>query len=100
MLRGRSPTADEKRHMAAVAALGCCVCRREFGIYSPAGIHHTDGKTKPGAHKRVLPLCDKHHQTGGYGVAFHAGRVEWERRYGTQEELMEWTNRRLKWHAE
>ena len=100
MLRGRSPTADEKRHMAAVAALGCCVCRREFGIYSPAGIHHTDGKTKPGAHKRVLPLCDKHHQTGGYGVALHAGRVEWERRYGTQEELMEWTNRRLKWHAE
>ena len=31
-----------------------------------------------------------HHQTGGYGVALHAGRAEWERRYGTQFELMEW----------
>lgn len=96
MLKGRAPTAEERRHMAAVAALGCCVCRREFGIYSPAAIHHTDGKTKPGAHMRVLPLCGSHHQTGGYGVALHAGRVEWERLYGTQDELIEWTNGRLK----
>lgn len=30
-----------------------------------------------------------HHQTGGYGIALHAGRAEWERRYGTQFELLE-----------
>lgn len=56
-MRGRAPTAEERRHMAAVAELGCVVCRREFGVYSPAAIHHTDGKTKPGAHMRVLGLC-------------------------------------------
>jgi len=99
-MKGRAPTAEERRHMAAVAELGCVVCRRQFGVYSPAAIHHTDGKTKPGAHMRVLPLCGAHHQTGGYGVALHAGRVEWERLYGTQDELIEWTNGRLKWRAE
>ena len=87
-MKGRKPTAAEKQHMASVAALGCIVCRRELGVYSPAAIHHVDGKTKPGAHMRVLALCGRHHQTGGYGVALHAGRAEWERRHGTQEELL------------
>ena len=94
-MKGRAPTAEERRHLAAVAALGCCVCRREFGVYSPAAIHHTDGKTKPGSHMKVLGLCGAHHQTGGRGVALHAGRVEWERLYGTQADLLEWTNQRL-----
>ena len=88
MLASRKPTSAEKAHMAAVAALGCIVCRREMGVYSPAAIHHVEGKTKPGAHFKVLALCSAHHQTGGYGVALHAGRAEWERRYGTQAELM------------
>lgn len=91
-MKGRTPTAAERRHMAAVAALGCCVCRREMGIYTPAAIHHVDGKTKPGAHFRVLPLCARHHQHGGYGVALHAGKAEWERRYGSQVVLLAWVN--------
>ena len=76
--------------MAAVAALGCCVCRIHLGVFSPACIHHTDGKTRPGAHLRVLPICGIHHQTGGYGVALHAGKAEWQRRYGTEADLLEW----------
>lgn len=95
MLTGRAPTKAEKARMAAVAAMGCVVCRREHGVYSPAGIHHTAGKTKLGAHMQVLPLCSVHHQTGGYGVAFHAGKAEWERRHGSQAELLEWTRNRL-----
>ena len=94
-MKGRKPTAAEKAHMASVAALGCIVCRREWGVYSPAAIHHVDGKTKPGAHFKVLPLCSAHHQTGGYGIALHAGRAEWERWYGTQAELLEWVAGRI-----
>ena len=81
--------------MAAVAALGCVVCRIHLGVFSPAAIHHTDGKTKPGAHFLVLPICPSHHTNGGYGVALHSGRVEWERRYGTQAELLDWVAAKL-----
>ena len=94
-MKGRTPTAAERHHMHAVAALGCCVCRRECEVFSPAAIHHTTGKTSPGAHMRVLPLCGAHHQTGGYGVALHAGKAEFERRYGSQAELLEWVASRI-----
>lgn len=94
-MKGRKPTSVEQRHMTAVADLGCVVCRRELGVYSQAAIHHTAGKTKAGAHMLVLPLCGAHHQTGGYGIALHAGRVEWERLHGTQAELLAWVAERV-----
>ena len=82
--------------MDAVAALGCVVCRRALGCYSPAEIHHTQGKTKPGAHMLVLGLCPQHHRLGCRGVALHAGRRVWERLYGTQAELLAWTDEQLR----
>jgi hypothetical protein len=88
-MKGRNPTAEESRWMSKVAELNCIVCANEFGLESPAAIHHIDGKTKEGAHFKVLPLCGAHHQTGGYGVALHCGRAEWERLHGTQAELLE-----------
>ena len=94
-MKGRTPTSAEDRHMDAVAELGCVVCRIHLGVFSPAAIHHIDGKTKPGAHMRVLPICPNHHTNGGYGVALHSGRVEWEKRYGTQAELMAWVSAHL-----
>jgi hypothetical protein len=38
--------------------------------------------------KDVIPLCHPHHRTGGYGVAFHAGRKIWEKTFGTQRALL------------
>jgi hypothetical protein len=43
----------------------------------------------------LLPLCHIHHQNGGYGVAFHAGKKEWQKNYGTEAELLEEVARRL-----
>ena len=55
-------------------------------------IHHVDGRTKPGAHMRVLPLCAGHHQdgTGAPGlIAVHPWKARFEARYGTQESLLQ-----------
>ncbi|MOA33025.1 hypothetical protein D3C78_1542830 [compost metagenome] len=55
-------------------------------------IHHIDGRTKPGAHSRVLPLCAGHHQDG-YGapglIAVHPYKARFEKQYGPQLELLE-----------
>jgi len=94
-MKGRAPTKEEKEWMSKVADLGCIACLNELSIYSPCAIHHIDGKTKKGAHFKIIGLCGAHHQTGGYGVAIHAGRVEWERIHGSQQKLLEQTEELL-----
>jgi len=89
-MKGRNPTAEESRHMARVNQIGCIACLN-MGIETPPEytlIHHTDGKTKPGAHFKVLPLCDGHHsryeKTG-----FHNNPTRWEQEHGTEQELLD-----------
>ena len=60
-LKGRVPNREELDHMGRVAEIGCIVCKNK-GLYSPSEIHHTEGKTKEGAHLKVLPLCFEHHR--------------------------------------
>jgi len=92
MFKGRKPTKTEQEWLDKITDLGCCVCRNEFSSYTPACPHHIDGKTKPGAHFKTIPLCAAHHQTGGSGMAFHAtGKKTWESLYGTQNALLEQT---------
>lgn len=90
-MKGRTPTAAEKVHWSRVAALGCIACRKD-GLHNPmVSIHHVDGRTKAGAHMRVLPLCAGHHQdgTGAAGlIAVHPWKARFEARYGTQESLL------------
>lgn len=90
-MKGRNPTADEAAHMARVASLGCIVCLLHHGTSSPASIHHIDGRTKPGAHYHVLPLCFLHHQGGADCDEYtsrHPHKKRFERRYGTEIDLM------------
>ncbi len=89
-MKGRNPTADEKRHMARVRSLGCIACMN-MGIETPEQftcIHHVEGRTKPGAHFKVLPLCDGHHSRYE-ATGLHYNLREWENEYGTQEQLLE-----------
>ena len=84
-------TKKDKIRYQKLVDLGC-ICCRQNGIYSPPSIHHTAGRTKDG-NQKTIPLCGAHHQTGGYGVAFHAtGRKTWEAKFGTEESLLEQTN--------
>lgn len=89
----RAVTADEREQWDRLAGLGCIACMRD-GVHQPVvSIHHIDGRTKPGCHKLVLPLCAGHHQQGtGENkelVAVHPYKARFEALYGSQEYLMQ-----------
>ncbi len=91
-LKGRAPTVEESRFMDAIARLGCIACLKD-GIINPwVSLHHIDGRTKPGAHKLVLPLCAPHHQqddTDPVGrISVHGHKATFTARYGTERELL------------
>lgn len=79
----------EKAMWDKLAALGCIACMKD-GHYNPhVSIHHVDGRTKPGCHLLVLPLCSSHHQDDGSGaVAVHPWKARFEQRYGAQLDLV------------
>lgn len=90
-MKGIARTAKEKHLHDRLAALGCIACRLDGWINLQVSIHHIAGRTKPGAHERVLPLCAGHHQdgTGLPGlIAVHPWKRQFEAKYGRQEELL------------
>lgn len=87
--RQRAVTATEKLHWDRLASLGCIACRIEGKLNRHLSIHHTDGRTKPGCHQKVLPLCGPHHQDDGTALAIHPWKARFEARYGSQQQLMD-----------
>lgn len=91
-MKGKNPTAAEKRFHDQLASLGCIACFLD-GNYSPeVSIHHIEGRTRPGAHMKVLPLCASHHQEGTGNIpdaiAVHPWKARFEKKYGSQDELL------------
>jgi hypothetical protein len=84
-----NPTKAEKSLWDQMASFGCIACHLD-GIHNThVSIHHIDGRTKPGAHKKVLPLCGPHHQTGGTEApAIHPWKARFEKKYGKQIDLL------------
>ena len=90
-MKGRNPSRADKMLWDQLCQLGCIACRKDGRLNTWVSIHHIDGRTKPGAHQKVLPLCAGHHQkgTGAVGlVAVHPDKAEFERIYGQQEQLL------------
>lgn len=90
-MKGRTPTAAEQAFMNRVVAIGCIACLLDGNFTPEVSIHHIDGRTKPGAHFEVLPLCAGHHQegTGIPGlIAVHPWKARFEERYGDQQYLL------------
>ncbi|WP_244556336.1 Ref family recombination enhancement nuclease [Janthinobacterium sp. TND4EL3] len=89
----RAVTAAEKLMWTRLAALGCVACMKDGNFNTHVSIHHVDGRTKPGCHQLVLPLCAGHHQDGTGEdktlIAVHPWKARFEARYGTQGELMD-----------
>jgi hypothetical protein len=60
--RSTGKTAMEKFHLARIAAMPCCICRKA----GPSTVHHVRRRAdRKGLHKRdhmrVVPLCPAHH---------------------------------------
>ena len=97
--------AAERKHLDAVASLGCIVCLNEGMGFAPAEIHHLKRNPETGAklgmgqrasHFHTIPLCPTHHRAGGFGVAYHAGPRQFEKLYGTETELWGQVRERLR----
>ena len=78
-----------KELWSRMADYGCVACRKD-GVYNNyVSIHHIDGRTKKGAHRRVLPLCSGHHQTGCEDApSIHPWKAKFEQKYGKQMDLL------------
>ena len=89
---------SEKEYLEKLVEFGCVACRKVHGVYTQPAIHHIRagmGVGQRNSTENCLPLCPSHHQTGGYGVAFHAGKKAFEEKYGTELELLDWLKERL-----
>jgi len=89
---------SERQYLAQLHSFGCVVCRKHLGVYTEPAMHHIRhgmGMGMRNSNDMVLPLCGPHHQTGGHGVALHAGQKTWEQNFGTEIELLEWLKEHL-----
>jgi len=85
-------TKHEKEYMNRVADLGCVCCHQLGFPDTPAEIHHIrsgQGMSQKASNYDIIPLCPTHHRTGDWGTAYHKGSKEFEKRYGTELELLE-----------
>jgi hypothetical protein len=89
---------DPKR-LAKIHDLKCCACEK-LGIdqQHPTEAHHLIGFGigKKASDLFTIPLCSKHHARGNKGDAIHETPLkQWERKFGTQQELLEKVNLEL-----
>lgn len=90
-MKGRTPNKDEKEFMDKICQIGCIVCRN-LGFDTPhVSPHHLDGRSKPGAHYKVIPLCGPHHQIPSpnhrWASRHGDGKAVFEKSYGKEIDL-------------
>lgn len=91
-MKGRPPTAEEARFMDRMGKLPCIACLKDGWTNHVISLHHIDGRTKPGAHFLVIPLCGQHHQQDDSDIrqriSVHGRKATFQARYGTERELL------------
>lgn len=87
-------TKAERAWLSKVSGFGCFVCKKMGYDDSPAEIHHIGNQATGlrASNFEVIPLCANHHRNGGYGVAIHAGKQEWERLHGSEKDILKEIN--------
>lgn len=91
-MKGRAPTSAEQRFMDQAGQHPCMACEIDGWCNHVVSLHHIDGRTKPGAHFKLLPLCPPHHQQDDSDpmqrVSVHGRKATFTERYGTELELL------------
>jgi len=85
--------ADKERYQM-LSEMGCICCLLFEGVYSPPSIHHINGR-KGNGNKETIPLCYLHHQEGSNKAEYvsrHPFKFEFEKRYGSEKELLKKVN--------
>ena len=97
MIHGKTPTKAEREWMAAITRLGCICCRMQGRGYVPAAVHHLVSGNRRLGHLSSIPLCDPGHHQGAPRssgeISRHPNKAAFEARYGTEEFLLELTQR-------
>lgn len=88
--------------------VGCLACRRDHDSLVPAEAHHLLSGGRRISHDATVPLCPWHHRgacnsdAGSidmeilYGPSLALSKRKFHELYGTDEEMLDETNRRVK----
>jgi hypothetical protein len=87
-----APNAEERAWLDFVGSCGCIVCRQQYGVTTPAEVHHLkEGGLRMG-HLFSIPLCVPHHRGGagtGPFISRHPWKPRFEAAYGMELKLLQ-----------
>ena len=101
-MKGVTPDKENQIRFEIIREIGCVVCKKYKGVYTPPQIHHLSGCKDQEAHKRTIGLCYWHHMADQQTppakeyTSRHPNKKAFERRYGSEETLLYATNRAIK----
>jgi hypothetical protein len=81
---------ERKARFNALSEIGCILCQRPAEIHHLIGLKYR-GMGKKASDENTIPLCVDHHR-GEQGI-HHIGQKTWESTYGTQDILLDMTNK-------
>ena len=91
----KRPNKVERERLKTISEMPCYACFID-GKEVSSEVHHIRNHTGMGlrpSHFDTIPLCSGHHRTNKISV--HLGKKEFERRYGTEQEILEKVNREI-----
>ena len=91
----KRPNKVERERLKTIGEMPCYACFQE-GKEVSSEVHHIRNHTGMGlrpSHFDTIPLCSGCHRTNKISV--HLGKREFERRYGTEQEILEKVNREI-----
>lgn len=95
----RTPTKVEKSWMDRITRMGCIACIVDGHPGTPGAVHHlVEGNRRLG-HLFSICLCQPGHHMDGKAkgvVSRHPDKAAFEKKYGTERELLARTQRELK----